>query len=204
LYSTPEEVREAARVRELEERLEEGPIIGTDGRTIDPSDHLPTDTWAPEPERKPPRRGPEITLRFRNAPQQPSASGPRPLRETVIRPHATPAATGPAYPASEDVSTSPTAAAGRNRLQKKNRLSPTHVHASPVLPTSTGTSPYPLREHVNYGYGSSPGPVRRSPGGGPPVPAKVPLGTGQEDWNAELLSEEMRRAEAAGERARRR
>ncbi|KAI5294500.1 hypothetical protein KEM56_005836 [Ascosphaera pollenicola] len=30
------------------------PIIGNDGRVIDPSEHLPTDTWAPEPERRPP------------------------------------------------------------------------------------------------------------------------------------------------------
>ncbi|KAI5294355.1 hypothetical protein KEM52_004201 [Ascosphaera acerosa] len=28
------------------------PIIGNDGRIIDPSEHLPTDTWAPEPERR--------------------------------------------------------------------------------------------------------------------------------------------------------
>lgn len=41
-----------------------GPIIGDDGREIDPSDHLPTDTWAPEPERK--TKKPGVVVRFRN------------------------------------------------------------------------------------------------------------------------------------------
>ncbi|KAL9112208.1 MAG: hypothetical protein Q9187_007815, partial [Circinaria calcarea] len=49
-YNTPEQARDAARLREQEEKVEEGPIIGNDGRIIDPSDHLPTETWAPEPE----------------------------------------------------------------------------------------------------------------------------------------------------------
>ncbi|RAL06085.1 uncharacterized protein BO80DRAFT_498241 [Aspergillus ibericus CBS 121593] len=43
---------------------EPGPIIGDDGREIDPSDHLPTNTWAPEPERK--TKKPGVVVRFRN------------------------------------------------------------------------------------------------------------------------------------------
>jgi hypothetical protein len=33
-----------------------GPIVGWDGREIDPSDHLPVDSWAPEPEKKSPTK----------------------------------------------------------------------------------------------------------------------------------------------------
>ncbi|MCJ1471473.1 hypothetical protein MMC13_000112 [Lambiella insularis] len=195
-YKTPEEARDAFRQKEQEEKLEEGPIIGSDGRIIDPSDHLPTETWAPEPEQKNPRKGPEITFRFRQSPlgaQPMPNSAPRPPRETVIRPHSI-ATSSHSYSAD---ATSPSMA-GRNRLQKKTRLSPTHANSSPVLTinnNNNGTSPstYPLREHVNYGLSGSPGYSRSSPSAPPPVPAKVPLAAGQEDWGADALSEEMRR-----------
>jgi len=57
----------------------------------------------------------------------------------------------------------------------------------------TSTSEYPLREHENYGYGSSPTYARSSPTGPPPVPAKVPIAAGQEDYGMSALSEEMKR-----------
>ena len=191
IYNTPEAVRDALKQKEQEEKIEEGPIIGSDGRIIDPSDHLPTETWAPEPERKQPRKGPEITFRFRQSPQgaQPMPpSAPRPPRETVIRPVST-IATVHSY----STDGSPTTAA-RNRLQKKTRVLP-HANSSPVLPTNTSTplSAYPLKEHVNYGANSSPGYPGSSPIGPPPIPAKVPLAAGQEDWGRDALSEEMRR-----------
>ncbi|RAH62818.1 serine proline-rich protein [Aspergillus piperis CBS 112811] len=53
----PEAAREPA-------ARESGPIIGDDGREIDPSDHLPTNTWAPEPERK--TKKPGVVVRFRS------------------------------------------------------------------------------------------------------------------------------------------
>ncbi|EQL32458.1 hypothetical protein BDFG_05334 [Blastomyces dermatitidis ATCC 26199] len=74
-YETPEGAIEAARQREVEKLRELGPIIGNDGRVIDPSDHLPTDTWAPEPERK--SRKPEIVVRFKHAPQSSTRFSPR-------------------------------------------------------------------------------------------------------------------------------
>ncbi|MCJ1389014.1 hypothetical protein MMC18_001867, partial [Xylographa bjoerkii] len=191
-YKTPEQGRDAYRQKAQEERLEEGPIIGSDGRVIDPSDHLPTETWAPEPEQKPPRKGPEITFRFRQSPlgaQPMPNSAPRPPRQTVIRPHSI-ATTVHSY--SVD-SVSPTTT-GRNRLQKKARMSPTHANSSPVLPISDSTPPsFPLREHVNYGLSNSPTYSRSSPSAPPPVPAKIPMSTGQEDWGTDALSEEMRR-----------
>ena len=191
-YKTPEQARDALRQKEQAEKLEEGPIIGSDGRVIDPSDHLPTETWAPEPEQKPPRKGPEITFRFRQSPlgaQPMPNSAPRPPRQTVIRPHSI-ATTAHSY--SVD-SVSPTTT-GRNRLQKKTRMSPTHANSSPVLPISDSiSSTYPLREQVNYGMINTPPNSRSSPNVPPPVPAKIPISKSQEDWGTDALSEEMRR-----------
>ena len=191
-YKTPEQARNAYRQKEQEEKLDEGPIIGSDGRVIDPSDHLPTETWAPEPEQKYPRKGPEITFRFRQSPlgaQPMPNSAPRPPRQTVIRPHSI-ATTVHSY--SVD-SISPTAT-GRNRLQKKTRMSPTHANSSPILPINDSpSSTYPLREQVNYGSGNTPAYSRSPPNGPPPVPAKIPMSMSKEDWGTDALSEEMRR-----------
>ncbi|MCJ1437156.1 hypothetical protein MMC27_006541 [Xylographa pallens] len=191
-YKTPEQARDAYRQKDQEEKLEEGPIIGSDGRVIDPSDHLPTETWAPEPEQKSSRKGPEITFRFRQSPlgaQPMPNSAPRPPRQTVIRPHSI-ATTAHSY--SVD-SISPTTT-GRNRLQKKTRMSPTHANSSPLLPISDSTSStYPLREQVNYGISNTPAYSRSSANIPPPVPAKVPMSTSQEDWGTDALSEEMKR-----------
>ncbi|KAL2218435.1 hypothetical protein M432DRAFT_546544 [Thermoascus aurantiacus ATCC 26904] len=82
-YETPEQAMEAARRTELEKERELQPIIGSDGRVIDPSDHLPTDTWAPEPERK--SKKPEVVVRFKHPPQS-STMGPRPSpRDSAVR-----------------------------------------------------------------------------------------------------------------------
>lgn len=62
---------------------EQGPIIGDDGREIDPSDHLPSDTWAPEPERK--NRKPEVIVRFKHPPARTSPQPPSPMERTVPR-----------------------------------------------------------------------------------------------------------------------
>ncbi|KAF6218385.1 hypothetical protein HO133_005732 [Letharia lupina] len=154
-YSTPEQATEASRQHERQEKLGDGPIIGNDGRIIDPSDHLPTNTWAPEPEQKSPtRRGPEVTVRFRNSPQgaQPMPSaGRRPLNE----------ASTPLY--NHNAGNSPSNPPNRNRLQKYPRISPGNVP--------------------------------------PPVPGKIPIGRGKEDWG-DALSEEMRRIDIGSGRRR--
>lgn len=160
-YSTPEQAKEASRQHERQEKLGDGPIIGNDGRIIDPSDHLPTDTWAPEPEQKTPnRRGPEVTVRFRNSPQgaQPMPpAGRRPLNEARTQSASTPLYT---YSAGN----SPSNAPNRNRLQQYPRISPGNVP--------------------------------------PPVPGKVPIGGGKEDWGTDALSEEMRRIDIGSGRRR--
>ena len=55
----------------------DGPIIGTDGRLIDPSDHLPLSSYAPEPERKSVNR-PSAAINVK------TRFGPRDARPTPI------------------------------------------------------------------------------------------------------------------------
>ncbi|KAI9813240.1 MAG: hypothetical protein M1827_004182 [Pycnora praestabilis] len=203
-YQTPEQAKHAFRQRQREAQAAEGPIIGTDGRVIDPSDHLPTSTWAPEPEAKTLRKAPEPASRSRPSPQGAQPMPPstrRTFRDDHIRPVSTPT---PIYAHSGDVNTpSP---AGRNRLQRKSGISPAQANSSPLVPTisttpqslpRTSASEHPLREHEGYGYNSSPtyagygSPTRNSPIGPPPIPAKVPIAAGREDYSA--LSEEMKR-----------
>ncbi|RDW72427.1 uncharacterized protein DSM5745_07599 [Aspergillus mulundensis] len=81
-YSTPAEAMEVARRTEAAAARPDGPIIGDDGREIDPSDHLPTDTWAPEPERK--TRKPGVIVRFKNAPTRRSPVAPRPTSSYMV------------------------------------------------------------------------------------------------------------------------
>ena len=217
-YNTPEQAREASVQHQRDIKRGEGPIIGNDGRIIDPSDHLPTDTWAPEPEPKMPKKGPEVTLRFRNSPQgaQPMPRAPRrPLSEA--RPNATPT---PIYAHSAD--TSP-ASANRARLQKRTAATTAHPNSSPAVPTLNTTMPrhamprvatsdYPLQDrenHVysdrssNYGNGSPTYASRSS--GPPPLPGKIPIERSQ-DFGASALSEEMRQIDigvgGGGHRAR--
>ncbi len=197
-YNTPEQATEATRQHERQEKLGDGPIIGSDGRIIDPSDHLPTDTWAPEPEQKPVRKGPEVTIRFRQSPRgaQPLPSAKRPLLNEV-RPQA---ASMPIYAHSRE--DTPPTSAGRARLQKRSPAVTGQGASSPIVPTLNTTSrssplrpsvaEYPLREHDNYGeYNSSPTYGRNNIP--PPLPGKVPIGAPQEDWGTSALSEEMRR-----------
>ncbi len=204
-YNTPEQAKDAFRQHEVESRLAEGPIIGSDGRVIDPSDHLPTETWAPEPEVKTPKKGPQITMRFRQSPlgaQPMPASSRRPIQVTTARPHSV---STPIYTHSPDSSAS--VSGSRGRLQKKSRVPVEQAtpppNTSPLAPridtNSYNSTPrpspsaYALREHESYGYGSSPTHTRNSPGViPPPVPGKIPMTAGQEEWGRDALSEEMR------------
>lgn len=75
-YRTPMEADQAAREHERGQSNE--PIIGSDGRVIDPSDHLPTSTWAPEPERKTPSK-PAAGAAAMEARSRPSPQGAQPM-----------------------------------------------------------------------------------------------------------------------------
>lgn len=205
-YKTPEQARDALHEREKEARLSEGPIIDSDGKVIDPSDHLPTDTWAPEPETKPPRKGPEITLRFRHTPQgaQPMPlSARRSPHDRSPRPHSK---STPSY-AQSPFSTSPASFANRVQLQNRPYGSPSQPSSSPVVPTvltyvarssmpRAAVSDYSLPSIETHGYGQDGSPYSRgSPGYGvpPPVPGKIPIASGERAMGMSALSEEMSR-----------
>ncbi|KAF3345337.1 hypothetical protein VD0002_g6319 [Verticillium dahliae] len=168
-------------------------IITHDGREIDPSDHLPMDTWAPEPE---PKQAPPLAPSGRARPggaQPMPPTGRRPLR-IAGRPHSQSAAPAPTYPLPDDPPVTPQSG-GRNRLQKRTHRAsalpaPPPVGSSPLAPISShnhqeslggGFTPptrlprastwdYPSENHAPQ-YGSSPGGSR----GAPPVPDKIPL-----------------------------
>lgn len=205
-YKTPEEARDAFHDREKEARLSEGPIIDSDGKVIDPSDHLPTDTWAPEPETKQPRKGPEITFRFRHAPQgaQPMPlSARRSPHDRPTRPHSN----STPITAHSSHSASPANFASRAQFQNRLHGSPSQPNSSPVVPTvhtyvarssmpRASVSEYSLPSIETYGYGPAGPPYSSgSPGHGgpPPVPGKIPIASGERAMGMSALSEEMSR-----------
>lgn len=124
LYNSPSGGLEAARQGEVEKLRDQGPIIGNDGRVIDPSDHLPADTWAPEPERK--NRKPEHVIRFRTKDEiRSNRTGSSPVTRPLPSPtHSSPAAVPPV---------------SQSRLQKQMPTRPlplqTYAHSSPTVPT---------------------------------------------------------------------
>jgi len=177
-YETPPQARAVSSRPEIESvRDMDQPIIGDDGREIDPSDHLPTETWAPEPEKK--NRKPEVILRFKHS--------PRPTSRGNETPRHTPPRVG--FRTTPDTYSTPS-----------KRYTPTRVHADPV----DRTPPRADRGHESYGgythsrgYSTptsvdrprsshrssvSPTPSARSPlydyNPGPPIPTKVPISQG--------------------------
>jgi hypothetical protein len=137
---TPEQLKEAARLREVEKLREQGPIIGNDGREIDPSDHLPSDTWAPEPERK--TRKPEVVIRFRTKDEAVRTPIKFASSPTPARPLSMPEPPQSSSPYSIE-SPSSRVRVGRNRLQKQMPSRPLpvqpfqHPHSSPPLPLAS-------------------------------------------------------------------
>ena len=203
-----------------------GKIVTSDGREVDPSDHLPMDTWAPEPEPKKPSPAPENS-RSRPAlsgAQPMPPSGRRPLRVTV-RPQSAIAAPPQPY-ATQEATPSPPVSSGRNRLQKKqHRMSaapaPMSSGHDPLGPVTAhqrnSTPPRALVRASTFDYENyappSYGAPRSGHGNGPPIPAKVPMMSGgmgpvdsqeprgSEEW---ALMEEMSRIDIGTGRARRR
>ncbi|KAK0720926.1 hypothetical protein B0H67DRAFT_512502 [Lasiosphaeris hirsuta] len=118
-----------------------GKIITHDGREIDPSDHLPMETWAPEPEPKKPTIPGSITASSRPSPQgaQPlPPPGRRPLR-IAGRPQSMLPNSDVRYgsvPEPEPATPSPPVSTGRNRLQKKPHRS--SMAAAPVMSGANG------------------------------------------------------------------
>jgi hypothetical protein len=147
---SPAEALEEARQKEVERLRDLGPIIGNDGREIDPTDHLPSDTWAPEPERK--TRKPEVVIRFKTKDEMRRTPASSPAS---VRPQSYAGYTS--SPASMHAE-SPTSRVGRNRLQKQAPSRPLpvqpyqHANSSPAVPQQlTPTRPLPMQpfQHAN-------------------------------------------------------
>jgi hypothetical protein len=113
-----------------------GPIVGWDGREIDPSDHLPVDSWAPEPEKKSPTktyglgRNRDFGPRSQNGTS--SLGGTRLSNDTVINFRRRSTAVAPLEPISQPASPA------RNHLYK------------PPPTVSPRRSAEPLRERSNF------------------------------------------------------
>lgn len=182
-----------------------GKIITHDGREIDPSDHLPMDTWAPEPEPKTGKRSSsESSSRpSLSGPQPPPPSGRKPLRIRERPASSLPPAT---YISPEAKNPLPLPGTGRNRLQKRtNRGSAMPVMMSGANGPGPGASPLaplsqPPQERDNFApraptrastldfenYAPPPlmydmpnaihyGGARDHSASAPPIPAKIPL-----------------------------
>ncbi|KAI2638891.1 hypothetical protein GGS26DRAFT_543129 [Hypomontagnella submonticulosa] len=195
----------------------EGKIVTPDGREIDPSDHLPMDTWAPEPEPKKPIETPETRTRPVPAGAQPMPPSSRRPPRGSTRPQSGPT-TPSTYIASEPTP-SPPVSSGRNRLQKK-------THRASALPAPLSSGPSPLGPSTPHQRNSTPpralvrastfdyenhgtATARIGYTSGPPIPAKIPMmsgglgppsAPGNEEW---ALMEEMSRIDIGTGRARR-
>lgn len=163
-----------------------GPIVGWHGQEIDPSDHLPVHSWAPEPEQKVPNKqyGLGRDRDFGPRTQAVMNTAGRVSRDTMINVRMKePEPVPDAQPSKI-----------RARLVKKSR----------------GTSPNPemrpLRDHANFN--SVPNPYDQQPqygrgfheedayGGGPPsLPPKVPL-----DYGPDALEREIAGIDIGGSR----
>ena len=146
-------------------RSANGSIVGWDGREIDPSDHLPVDSWAPEPEKKAPTktyglgRNRDFGPRSQNGGSSP---GTRLSNDTVINfrrrstavasPQAPPEQ--PASPARSHLyKPSPTASPRRSAEPLRERP---NFNSTP--PSSMAPVPDPYAQEYTRGfYESSPG-----------------------------------------------
>ncbi|EEP81280.1 predicted protein [Uncinocarpus reesii 1704] len=145
-YESVEQAMEAARQHEVEKIRTLGPIIGNDGRTIDPSDHLPADTWAPEPVRK--SKKPEVVVRFKHTPGS-SAASSRSLttdRERQPRPMSM-IAPNHGYQSSSVV-TAVQSQPSRSRLQKLTSRPQSYIQPSPSArdPSPRPNNTFPNRD----------------------------------------------------------
>ncbi|KAJ5510561.1 C2 membrane targeting protein [Penicillium expansum] len=186
-YDSPAQARDAViRGKTEPHRDLDHPIIGDDGREIDPSDHLPTDTWAPEPERK--NRKPEVIIRFKHSPRPTSRGNDTPSSRSTGPPRVGFRTETTTYPSDRPV-----------------QYTPTHVHVSPGAMVRTPPRPDYARERSDsYAQSraystptsverprSSRGSVSPSPGSrsplydynpGPPIPNKVPITGGSPSY----------------------
>lgn len=149
-FETPEQARASERVRVDERTGELAPIIGDDGRVIDPSDHLPADTWAPEPEKKNKNKKPEhvVHIRSKNDARNSASNRSSPV---VIRHGGSPAS-------SPLTSAPPSNGNVRNRLQK-----PMSARPLPSQPYQQPPPPQPQPQMQAYSSPHVSSPLAESP-----------------------------------------
>ncbi|KAM3433886.1 hypothetical protein MY4824_005750 [Beauveria thailandica] len=193
----------------LDRKDPNGKIVMHDGREVDPSDHLPMESWAPEPE---PKVGPKSASSddIRRSPggaQPMPPSGRRHMR--LSRAETAPI---PSY-GYEEPKTPPALTVGRNRLQKKP---PRGASVSPGAPSPLALmenhqerqnpyGSYGRQSHSQRGSYDYPNENYAPPqyGSGPPIPAKIPLMSGANASDMSL-AEEMQRIDIGSGRSRRR
>ncbi|KAJ5220212.1 hypothetical protein N7468_009416 [Penicillium chermesinum] len=174
-YETLSQARDAATRAESEPARDlDHPIIGDDGREIDPSDHLPTDTWAPEPERK--NRKPEVIIRFKHTARPTSRGNDAPARtagpprvgfrtstDTIAYP-----GDRKRYTTNQEVDRTPPRAQDYGNSYSQSRAYSTPTSAErPRSSQRSSVSPTPSSRSPIYEYNP-----------GPPIPSKVPVSPG--------------------------
>lgn len=159
------------------------PIIRSDGRVVDPSDHLPVEAWAPEPERKVAPKPQPIRVRVGLRGAQPMPASRRDAASTSPgTDFASPGGSvgNPSFSSSTIITPS---SGGRTRLVKKARGQNVRQSVDENDVAYGGTSAY------------EPG-LRGRPAqaSAPAIPAKVPLPAAPAAAPEELLalSEEMK------------
>ncbi|PHH50016.1 Ingression protein fic1 [Ceratocystis fimbriata CBS 114723] len=205
-------------------------IIMHDGREVDPSDHLPFESWAPEPDRPKDENGMQSSSPQplgRPRPEGPSAyPGPSGRRQLKIAGH-TPKSQAQIGYGGNDATQAP-APQSRNRLQKKSNrpsIGPPNQSTSPLAPVSSNyqdnfNPSRPTRAHSwDYAQENNPAynpsghrhgmneppsvPPKVSPTSGALVRVAPPRGappTNPDDW---ALMEEMQRIDIGAGRSRR-
>ncbi|KAJ4154008.1 hypothetical protein LMH87_010472 [Akanthomyces muscarius] len=189
-----------------------GKIVMHDGREVDPSDHLPMESWAPEPEPKPGQKSASADNLRR------SPGGAQPMPPTGRRQmRLSRAETAPmtAY-GNEEPHTPPAPIGGRNRLQKKaprgTSVSPgapsplAPIHSENYQERQSPHGSYGRQGHAHRGSYDYPSENYAPPqyGNGPPIPAKIPLMSGAIGGSEMSLAEEMQRIDIGNGRSRRR
>ncbi|KAK0652945.1 hypothetical protein B0T16DRAFT_369823 [Cercophora newfieldiana] len=138
-----------------------GKIITHDGREIDPSDHLPMETWAPEPELKKPSNQASTANSSRPSPQTtlPSSRAMRLANrpQSMIPSSSVQYSGGSSF--NEPATPSPPISTGRNRLQKKAHRS--SIASGPVMsgalpPIMSGANGSSFSRSNGSDVGSSP------------------------------------------------
>ncbi|KAJ5306089.1 hypothetical protein PENANT_c024G07187 [Penicillium antarcticum] len=184
-YDSPSHSRDSlVRAKGQPPRDVDQPIIGDDGREIDPTDHLPTDTWAPEPERK--NRKPEVIIRFKHSPR-PTSRGNESTTSRAAGPPRVGFRTENTYDRSPKKYT-PTHvhASSGSMVRTPPRMDYTHGRSDSYTDSRSYNTPTSTERPRSSRGSVSPSPSARSPlydyNTGPPIPSKVPITHGSPSY----------------------